>query len=113
MEFQLEQEVAQKMMCIPNFGSIVSGPLSCSSATIVEGEGLKKAIAGKPATFTIKKHPFYIDDDEDDDEDSGIFLKVKSKDADNIGEVDIIEEELGTYKVTYVPRTPGSDRFTA
>jgi hypothetical protein len=58
------------------------------------------------ATFTIKKNPFYIDGDEDDD-DSDNFLKVKSKDADSIGEVDITEEEQGIYRVTYVPHTPG------
>ena len=58
------------------------------------------------ATFTIKKNPFFID--ELDDDDSGIVLKVKSKDADSIGAVDIIEEEHGTYRVTYVPQTPGT-----
>ena len=60
-----------------------------------------------PATFTIKKNPFYIDGEGDDD-DSDNFLKVKSKDADSIGDVDITEEENGTYRVTYVPHTPGN-----
>ena len=59
-----------------------------------------------PATFTIKRNPFYVNDDDEDDE-SGIILKVKSKDADSIEEVDITEEEQGTYKVTYLPQTPG------
>ncbi|XP_028407770.1 E3 ubiquitin-protein ligase TRIM71-like [Dendronephthya gigantea] len=104
MEFQLEYQVAQKLTCIPDFGEIVSG--SSSNATIVEGDGLKRAIAGKPATFTIKKNPFFID--ELDDDDSGIVLKVKSKDADSIGAVDIIEGEHGTYRVTYEPQTPGT-----
>jgi hypothetical protein len=47
MEFQLDSQVAQKLSCIPDFGGIVSGPLSYYNATIVEGDGLKRAIAGK------------------------------------------------------------------
>jgi hypothetical protein len=33
---------------------------------------------------------------------------VKSKDADSIEDVDITEEEYGTYRVTYLPQTPGN-----
>ena len=53
MEFQLDSQVAQKLMCIPDFGNIVSGPLSYSNATIVEGDGLKRAIAGRPGILTL------------------------------------------------------------
>ena len=105
MAFQLGREVAQKLAIIPEFGRIVGGPFCCSNATIVEGDGLKKAIAGQPATFAIKKNPFYVDDEEEDD---GGILKVKSKDSDSISAIDITEEGQGVYKVTYVPNTPGT-----
>jgi hypothetical protein len=51
MEFQLDSRVAQKLACIPDFGAIVSGPMCNYNATIVEGDGLKRAIAGKPGTY--------------------------------------------------------------
>ena len=53
MEFQLDCQVAQKLACIPDFGNIISGALSYSNATIVEGDGLKRAIAGKPGKSSV------------------------------------------------------------
>lgn len=105
IEFQLNHDVVHKLMIIPEFGKIVSGPFCCSNATIVEGDGLKKAVAGEPATFTIKKNPFYIDEEEEDE--NGSILKVKCSDSDSISGVDITEEGQGIYKVTYVANTPG------
>ena len=117
IEFQLNHDVVHKLMIIPEFGKIVSGPFCCSNATIVEGDGLKKAVAGEPATFTIKKNPFYIDEEEvsmvtiarpqKSKDENGSILKVKCSDSDSISGVDITEEGQGIYKVTYVANTPG------